>query len=228
MYIQKVMPEFFYSQNNYLLEQEEKYKRFFVSNLLKAFGVFLFGAIVLYIVINSNLSLDIKLWVFILTSAIAVTAGSIFLYLYSQNEIKWIKYKSGISGESRVYEELSKLPAHYKVFCGGKLKYGDLDFGVLKGEVFFNLEVKNHKGRISFNGAGLLKNGKPFWETDPLKEVIRNEKYLSEKFRNQRKVRTIVSVVVFANKKAWVQDFKIGPNLYVVHVSSLLKFLENF
>ncbi|MBL8030527.1 MAG: NERD domain-containing protein [Candidatus Doudnabacteria bacterium] len=222
------MPQFFYNNNRYLLEQEKKYKRFFISNLLKALAVFLFAGILGYVVINTGLSTSFKLGAFMFIATVALVVGSIFLYLYSKHELRWVKYKSGISGESRVYKELAKLPADYKVYCGGKLTYGDLDFGVLKGDTFFNLEVKNHKGRISFNGIALLKNGRPFWETDPVKEVLRNEKDLKHKFYNNLEIKKIVSVVVFANKKAWVQDYKLGQNLYVTHVSGLIKFLESY
>lgn len=76
--------------------------------------------------------------------------------------LKW-NYKDGLDGELSVQHLLTTLPDSYCIFANVVLpgKKSNIDFVVIGPSGVFSIEVKSHKGRISFDGIQLLRNG---WE----------------------------------------------------------------
>ena len=71
------------------------------------------------------------------------------------------QYRKGLNGELYIRSLLERLPDTYVVFHGITLSKdsGNIDFVVVGPNCTFAIEVKSHKGNITFNGKELLRNG---------------------------------------------------------------------
>lgn len=92
----------------------------------------------------------------------------IMLFIYKTfNKQAWkslykaLNYRQGMDGEATVYEELKKLPEDYVVIQDVKIpnEKTNIDFVVLGANGIWAIEVKSHKGEITYDGKQLLRNG---------------------------------------------------------------------
>ncbi len=84
------------------------------------------------------------------------------------------KYWSGHVGENDAEKVLKKLPNAYTVFRDVMIgeKKGNIDYVVVGPNGVFMVEVKNHVGKIGFNGNELTRNGRPIPEKNLLKQAV--------------------------------------------------------
>lgn len=87
-------------------------------------------------------------------------------------ERKGDRYLRGRSGEIECGRVLAKLPDRYTVFRDVTIdKYGNIDYVVVGPNGVWVVEVKNHGGRVGFDGRVLTLNGKPFRDKDVLRQA---------------------------------------------------------
>lgn len=130
------------------------------------------------------------------------------------------KFKRGRAGEYDIFDELVKLSDDYMVFQDVKLpRHRDnIDFVVIGSTGFFILEVKSHRGRISFNGDDLLRNGWRFREKNILRQTMNEamdlHTYLKKRMRREL---FIVPILVFSSKWASMRfGFNKVKSVYVI------------
>lgn len=148
---------------------------------------------------------------------------------YSVNEKASIRYRLGREGELNVLEVLKQLDDNHSVFYGGRIFRGNIDFAVLRGNTLFNIEVKNHAGNITFNGRQLLRDGQSFAEHGLIGQVIDSERQLRTAFSflpDLQNIR-IVSVLVFANSRAYVEAPGLVNGVHVTHRRLLANFIKS-
>lgn len=101
---------------------------------------------------------------------IPIVLGITMLFVYKIfNKQAWkflykaANFRQGLDGEALVAAELKKLPDDYVVIQDVKLPNTktNIDFVVLGPNGIFAIEVKNHKGNITYGGNQLLRNGYP-------------------------------------------------------------------
>lgn len=92
--------------------------------------------------------------------------------LHKSLDQKGFFYFSGLIGEEKILKQLTRLDDRFSVFQDAKLpgRRDNIDFIVLGPGGVFTIEVKSHKGRISFDGSSLLRNGRVL-EKDFLKQA---------------------------------------------------------
>lgn len=100
--------------------------------------------------------------------------------------IETLKFKRGRYGEYEVHNELEKLSDNFLVFQDVKLpgRRDNIDFVVLGPTGVFALEVKSHKGRISFDGKRLTRNGSVILGKDMLWQAMDEAMRLHEHLKN--------------------------------------------
>lgn len=136
--------------------EKERYVAKYISAL---FMIGMYLAYFLYLVANQRLIEQPLI-------ATALGLGMLVIYKYI-NDFAW-KYlrkaryfKLGQEGEKEIYDELSKLPDEYVVIQDVKIPSTktNIDFVVLGPNGIWAIEVKSHKGKITYNGKELLRNG---------------------------------------------------------------------
>jgi len=125
----------------------------------------------------------VSYWVFLIVfhtpqpASNIVGLGLVLVYLILNKPInreirlKW-DYAYGLLGEQSVQQLLVSLPDSYIVISNVVLpgKQSNIDFVVVSPNGVFAIEVKSHKGRISYDGQQLLRYGRKFerdflWQT---------------------------------------------------------------
>lgn len=82
------------------------------------------------------------------------------------------RYLRGRKGEVECGHILAKLPDSYTVFKDVTIdKYGNIDYVVVGPNGVWAVEVKNHGGRVGFDGRAMTLNGKPFRDKDILRQA---------------------------------------------------------
>ena len=195
--------------------------------------VFLITGIVVGFIINLVFGdSDTKIIAFAVVSPFYLFISCWLLFNYTKSELTADKFKLGQEGEDSVFNILNQLPEGYIIWRDLKAKYGNVDYVVGRANEVFCIEVKNHKGRISFNGYELLRNGYPFKEGDLLKQATREWSELNELIKTQSfQTVPIISILVFSNKETWVDcnPFKPVKNgIYVLHERMLKEFIEHY
>ncbi len=114
------------------------------------------------------------------------------------------RFMRGQQGEHRAEQVLRALPDSYTVFRDVILgPFGNIDYVVVGPNGVFVVEVKNHVGRIAFNGTELTRNGRPIREKDLLKQATRQSFQIREYLEQQAGIRTYVTaILLFTNKHA--------------------------
>ena len=139
----------------------------------------------------------------------------------------------GGHGEYLVDQALAHLPGNFVYFRNMRLNNhsGDIDFVLVGSKGIFTIEAKSHKGKITFSGYQLLKNGWPFKEKDILKQARQEGVSLSEYLRKTCGFQGYVkSVVVFSHPRTKM-SFGLKPvdgHTYVIQKVWLEKFIYSF
>lgn len=122
------------------------------------------------------------------------------------------KFKSGLDGEAHVADLLREMPDSYIVIQDVKLpeSKSNIDFVVVGPSGVCAIEVKSHKGNMTFEGNQLLRDGKPF-EQDVLRQAKGEAISLGNYIRAKLAIPVFVrSILVFSHPKA---TMKFGHNL---------------
>ena len=136
------------------------------------------------------------------------------------------KFISGLEGEKDIEIELKNLEKDFVCINGLETGKGNIDKIVLGPTSVWTLEVKSHKGNVTFENDTLLINNK-IPEKDFLKQSYAEAKYLGDLIKSKLSLEIKVQpVLVFSNKFAKV---RLGMNtyrgVYVVGKSWLNKLL---
>lgn len=150
--------------------------------------------------------------------------------LMRKEESLMYKFRSGIIGEKLIGDELKKLDANYTVFqdvhAPGKKE--NIDFVVVGPTGIFAIEVKNHHGKVGFNGDELTLNDKSL-EKDFLRQTMREATSLHDYLVSSGVTNTFVTpIIVFSHRFAVVR-FGIQPikNVRVIQYRWLLKMITS-
>jgi len=139
-------------------------------------------------------------------------------------------FSSGLWGEDNTEQELERLlDKEYSVFQDIIVvqKKGNIDFVVVGPTGVFTLEVKNHKGKIDFDGNQLTRDGKSF-EKDFLKQAMAEALTLHDLISDKLALNVFVKpVIVFANSN----DLHFGlipkRNVFVISKNWLDKLFKS-
>lgn len=145
---------------------------------------------------------------FILWLIIAVLLFMLFGFIKKRAN----NFVVGLEGENDIDRELKSLGSNYiYISVGLDTGHGNIDKIVIGPTGIWTLEVKSHKGYITYDGQSLLRNnlpleknflGQAYAEAMTLKELIKSKLNLNI---------TVQPVVVFASKYTKV---KLGLNKY--------------
>jgi len=165
--------------------------------------------------------------------AITIVFGPLLLItdsLMRKEESLMYKFRSGIIGEKLIGDELKKLDANYTVFQDLHVpgKKENIDFVVVGPTGIFAIEVKNHHGKVGFNGDELTLNDKSL-EKDFLRQTMREATSLHDYLVSSSVTNAFVTpIIVFSHRFAVVR-FGIQPikNVRVVQYRWLLKMITS-
>lgn len=165
--------------------------------------------------------------------AISLVFGPLLLVtdsLMRKEESLMYKFRSGIIGETLIGDELKKLDANYTVFqdvhVSGKKE--NIDFVVVGPTGISAIEVKNHHGKVGFNGEELTLNDKSL-EKDFLRQTMREATSLHDHLVSSGVANAFVTpIIVFSHRFAVVR-FGIQPikNVRVIQYRWLLKMITS-
>lgn len=147
--------------------------------------------------------------------AIALVFGPILLVtdsLMRKEESLMYKFRSGLVGEKIIGDELKKLDASYTVFQDVNLpgRTENIDFVVVGPTGIHSIEVKNHRGKVGYNGNELTLNARPF-EKDFLRQSMREATSLNDFLATTGLRNVFVNpILVFSNRFTEVR-FGIQP-----------------
>lgn len=118
----------------------------------------------------------------------------------------------GLEGENDIKDEFPKLPPGYTFVRNIETEnQGNFDYVILGPTGIWMVEVKSHKGYVTFNGDTLLRYGQPF-EKDFLKQTYRESKVLEKMIQEQLHMSIPVQpILVFSNPQA---HMKLGQRTY--------------
>ncbi len=167
--------------------------------------------------------------------------GFLFLTFGYFGLLKWIEkdltnylqttfnYKMGRKAEYNIVEELKNgLPDDFLVFQDIKLdtKKGNIDLVVIGKTGIFVLEVKSHKGKITFENNKLLHNGYEF-EKNLLNQVMGNALELNKYLISTTGKDFFVNpVLVFESEKAFMRfGFNKVKNVNIVQKRFLIELI---
>ena len=165
--------------------------------------------------------------------AITLVFGPLLLItdsLMRKEESLMYKFRSGIIGEKLIGDELKKLDANYTVFQDLHVpgKKENIDFVVVGPTGIFAIEVKNHHGKVGFNGDELTLNDKSL-EKDFLRQTMREATSLHDYLVSSGVSNAFVTpIIVFSHRFAVVR-FGIQPikNVRVIQYRWLLKMITS-
>lgn len=226
------MAKVYGKQSKYIAVNESVNRK--ISKIALGFACLLSGVVFAYSLnlILEDRDINVKIISYIIFSVVYFLVAWWALRLYSKSELTADKYKLGQEGEDSVFPILSSLPDNYIVWRDLEIKYGNIDYVVVRPNEVFNIEVKNHKGKISFNGYELLRNCYPFKEGDFLKQVTRQYFELDALIkRDSYQTVPIISILVFSNKETFVDCNPYKPvknGIYVLHERMLKNFIEHY
>ncbi len=104
-----------------------------------------------------------NIWVILTATIVFLIVYKVITYFVNDGMKHEFAFGYGITGEAKVAEELNRLPASYTVIQDVKLSdtKTNIDFVVLGPNGIWAVEVKSHKGNITYDGSRLLRYGRP-------------------------------------------------------------------
>jgi hypothetical protein len=127
-------------------------------------------------------------------------------------------FRQGLDGEEVTAEELQKLPDEYTVIQDVSIPgmKTNIDFVVLGTNGVFAVEVKSHRGEITYDGRQLRRNGYPL-EKDFLRQSRTEATALTEYLQaNVDRNLYANPILVFSDQKARLKFGKLPLNGVVV------------
>ena len=152
---------------------------------------------------------------------------------------RYLSFKSGISGEESVIDQLKGLPDSFYLLNDVKVGFGNIDHIVIGDNGIFVIETKNFEGEITCNGD-IWTQYKYSWKRDdaieiksPSKQVKRNAVKLKEfllgnaQFKTKEKIRKIFidGIVLITNPRCNVSINT--PTVNVMGLNELKQFILN-
>lgn len=170
------------------------------------------------------------------TAMSVIVASFLYLPLYLLTKkyfeeylLDALKFHRGLRGEKIIRDELSKLPNEYLIFQDVKIpgQWWNIDFVVLGPTGIFMVEVKSHRGKITFDGTRLLKYGSRLIEKNFLSQAMRQALQLNQILEKEIGKNIFVHpVVVFSSDTATMQfGFKKLKGVQVVQTRFLIDLL---
>lgn len=164
---------------------------------------------------------------------VAIIFGPLLLATDSfmrKEESLMYKFRSGLIGEKVISDELRSLDANYTVFQDVHIpgKKENIDFVVVGPTGIHAIEVKNHHGRVEFNGNDLTINKKLF-EKDFLFQSMREATSIHDYLvKNGVTNAFVIPILVFSHRFASVR-FGIRPvkNVRVIQYRWLVKMITS-
>ena len=139
--------------------------------------------------------------------------------------MKHSRFYRGIFGEAVVRFELTKLDDRFFVFQGLRLpgRIDDIDYVVYGPTGIFVIEVKSHKGIISFNGNELLRNGYKIEGKDFIKQTMGEAfKLHNFLFLTSNKDLFVSPILCFSDPSTHVDSaIKRTKNIFIIHKTDL-------
>lgn len=145
---------------------------------------------------------------------------------YSQTALN---FKIGRQAEYKIVEKLKTgLPDDFSVFQDVRLdkEKGNIDLVVIGKTGIFALEIKSHKGKVTFENNQLLHNGYPF-EKNLLNQAMGNALELNKYLISTTGKDFFVSpVLVFESEKAFMKfGFNKLKNVNVIQKGFLIELI---
>jgi len=221
-----VMAIFYTQRSSYLSDTQIKHHK--ASKIL--IYAFLIGTAFIAAILLTAFQKN-GLFVLIILLGVAFSVGyKVFREGYRDSK-KYLRkernYASGYLGEELVENELRKLPDTFHVFCDLVIQgnRGNLDFVVVGPNAIFLIDVKNSIGRVYNNSRKGVYSGKFGMNYIPVmqKEVLKLDEYL----RGPLQKYSLVPVLLFSNKKAYVAVKQPVELINVLHIRQLNNFLLN-
>jgi len=184
--------------SGYLWKSAKKYYVFSLLTLVVIVAVPI-GIIQLIPIVAAASSLGLMIGIILLIKTLDVAFGNMPRDLRRRGD----KFMKGNQGENDCQKVLERLPGTYTVFRDVLIdQHGNIDYVVVGPNGVFATEVKNHRGKIDFDGHHLTINGRPFPEKDVLGqatgEAVRLSKFLESAMGHRVYVNAIL---VFTNNK---------------------------
>jgi hypothetical protein len=115
-----------------------------------------------------------------------------------------LRFRRGLDGEDYIRAVLWKLSDNFTIIANVMLPNfkSNLDFVAIGNGTVYIVEVKNHRGNVTYNGNVLQRDGKDF-EYDFLRRVKGQALELRNYIRSSLSIDTfVIPVIVFSNWKA--------------------------
>lgn len=195
------------------------------------------GLFLIYVFFILDISLLIFLWKFpelhLLKATLAIAMIGVYIWfnkpINEEIRLRW-NYKDGLNGELAVQRILLNLPDSYCVFANVVIpgKTFNIDFIVVGPTGIFSIEVKSHKGKISFDGVQLLRYGRKF-EHNFLWQAKGEAKELHTFLRNSGiEIPFVDPVLVFSNRFAFMHfGKKLTDGVMVLGSKWLLEGIQS-
>jgi len=217
-------------RSEHLVKNENKFSFYWKLGVLILFT--LVFSIILYFsfnLINSNVNSYVVTFLLILFLAFIKKLGKGLIAYQKFSKGKAINFFEGRKGEEEVLNVLRELSEDYIVFYDINLyARGNIDFVVLGPCGLLAIEVKSYKGKITYWGGKLLRDGFKIKEKEVLRQTMTGALdlncYLKEKLQKNF---FVTPVLVFSDKYASVR-FGLNPvgNVFVVQKDYLIKLIE--
>lgn len=200
-------------------------RRMQLNRLLWAFVVFLAGMLAM-VIYSQSLKTVTSLGL-----PAVLGFGGLFVYLMKKGEKAGAQVlrrardaERGAIAEEKAGEVLEGLPEGYFVLHDFIVGRGNVDHIVVGPKGVLTVEVKSHRGTVTFDGTVLLREGKPF-EKDFLKQAW-SECFAVREILTSRGLSDVPvePVILFTN--AFVQVRGKAKGVEVVNLKFLPKFLE--
>jgi len=149
------------------------------------------------------------------------------LFIYGRVKQIGERFLSGLEGENDVDREAKSLGDDYIYIAGGfDTGKGNIDKIIIGPKGIWTLEVKSHKGEITFDGQSLLRNNQVL-EKNFLSQAYAEAKTLQDFIKSKIVTDIYVQpVIVFSSKWAKVRlGLKKYEGVYVVQKAWLKKLI---
>lgn len=201
----------------------ERSMHFMNKATLMAFG----GLAIIYLLSQSVTSYPSRLIGFIVSYTLIAIAAVLVYKFYKEDDRISENYYRGRMGEKEIFEELSKLPDEFRVFCDVSIHPPyNIDFVVLGPTGIYTIEAKSHQGEVWYTGGKITINGSIPEEKDFLRqskaEALSVNAFLKDKTGNDH---FVIPVLAFSRA---TMRFGLHPldGVYVIGRGFLLQLLR--
>lgn len=159
------------------------------------------------------------------TNFVTVLVIGILLFIDKKTDRINATWGEGARGEFRVGEELDKLHKDgFHVFHDWYSGRGNVDHFVVGPQGVFAIETKSWDGEISCAGGALLRDGKPLYGKDPLKQAKGEAADVSRAIKESRDVSLWVSPILCFSR-AELRCYEIVGGVLLADVGSLRRVI---